>query len=123
MEAGLVSRNHAAVGEKATARLTLRFIRGGKRSAQSQQFRLCLIKSDSGSLTIVRRSSINYARNPQISDLFVPQIVNRNPEIVHAPAAQNLESRKFRLSDSQGVRQLSRRADAKKRRLDLPSAH
>jgi hypothetical protein len=45
------------------------------------------------------RGPINYARIPQISDLFVPSIVNRNPEIMHAPATRSLESRKFRLTD------------------------
>ena len=57
---------------------------------QSHQFQLGLIKSDSGSLTIMRRSSINYARIPRISDLFVPQIVNRNREIMPAPALRTL---------------------------------
>ena len=54
---------------KATARLTFRFIRGGKRCAQSQQFRLSLTNSDSTSLTIVLRQSHN--RAPKIPE-FVP---------------------------------------------------
>ena len=60
---------HAAVGGKATGRQTLRFIRGGKRCAQSQQFRLSLMNFDSASLTIVLRQSHNGA--PKIPE-FAP---------------------------------------------------
>jgi hypothetical protein len=69
MEAGLALRNHAPASEKAAGRLTLRFIRAGKRCGQSQQFRLSLTNSDSASLTIVLRQSHNGA--PKIPE-FVP---------------------------------------------------
>jgi hypothetical protein len=108
--------NHAAVGEKATARLTLRFIRGGKRCAQSRQFRLSLMNSDSASLTIVLRQSHNGA--PKIPE-FVPvspsstarQSESNEPAKIPTPGLRfcrlSSQSTQTTFPDFQGVAKMS----------------